>query len=239
MQIKTTQYIFPPRPKTCIPKSNISIMQTLNWEAQYKYNGVRILIKYLPSPTGQVKDTPIQLWNRHGDRLWSYTIHEDLHQQLLNLSEHLQISTLETSILDGELIDSKHKALKDTIAIWDILVKNSKHLIGTTYKERYDMITPTNNNYTFKAPHGNFTIGKKYSKDILRPENYNHKHWNNMWDLVDNINKPYKTKNGTLAPLIEGLVFKNPHGTLEPGWNNNNNSDWQCRSRVKTNISQF
>jgi hypothetical protein len=133
----------------------------------------------------------------------------------------------------------KHKALKDTIAIWDILVKDSEHLVGSTYQERYDLIAPTAQDYVFSAPHGKFVFGKKYTKDILRPVSRDSRHWDTMWDVVNAVNEPYKTANGTLAPLLEGLVFKNPLGTLEPGWKEKNNEDWLCRSRVKTGRHLF
>ena len=239
MQVQTTQYIFPPRPKNCIPRSETSIMADMNWVGQLKYNGTRILVKYLPSLTGRSEDVPVELWNRHGNRLWDYTVPEDLLGQLRDLHSYLPISPLETSILDGELIDMKHKALKDTIAIWDILVKDSEHLVGSTYQERYDLIAPTAQNYVFSAPHGKFVFGKKYTKDILRPVSRDSRHWDTMWDVVNATNEPYKTANGTLAPLLEGLVFKNPLGTLEPGWKEKNNEDWLCRSRVKTGRHLF
>ena len=135
-------------------------MADMNWIGQLKYNGTRILVKYLPSLTGRSEDVPVELWNRHGNRLWNYMVPEDLLGQLRDLHSYLPISSLETSILDGELIDMKHKALKDTIAIWDILVKDSEHLVGSTYQERYDLIAPTAQDYVFSAPHGEFVFGK-------------------------------------------------------------------------------
>jgi len=242
MQVETTQYIFPPRPQDSIPRSETQLFSDLGWVAQLKYNGSRCLIKYLPAGEGNYPD--VQLWNRHGERFRSYTCPDWMKDQLLDVHAQLGLRVDEVSILDGEMIDAKHKALKDTIAIWDILVADGEHLTGTTYAERYERIFPTGNpDYTFSNNSGCFVFGTKFgsipTENIFAPVSQTAQEWDNMWDMVHSVNSQYKTAYGDISPLLEGLVFKDPHGVLGPGWKEKNNGDWMVRSRVKTGRHLF
>ena len=248
MQVETTQYIFPPRPQDSIPRSETQLFSDLGWVAQLKYNGSRCLIKYTP-------DGDVELWNRHGERFRSYTAPDWIKEQLLEVRSQLGLRADEVSILDGEMIDAKHKALKDTIAIWDILVADGEHLTGTTYAERYSRIFPAGNtlgdlDYTFSNNSGSFVFGTRFknTEDIFAPvsqlagsgiEGNRMENWDNMWDMVHSVNAQYKTASGDISPLLEGLVFKDPHGILAPGWKEKNNGDWMVRSRVKTGRHLF
>ncbi len=240
MQVKTTQYIFPPRPQDSIPRSETQLFSDLKWVAQLKYNGSRCLIKYLPAKDGTNCD--VELWNRHGERFRSYTCPDWIKDQLLEVHAQLGLRVDEVSILDGEMIDAKHKALKDTIAIWDILVANGKHLTGTTYAERYEMVFPTGNlDYTFSNNSGSFVFGTRFkdTENIFTPVSQSAEEWDGMWDIVHEVNAQYKTASGDISPLLEGLVFKDPDGILSPGWKEKNNGDWMVRSRVKTGRHLF
>ena len=246
MQVETTQYIFPPRPQDSIPRSETQLFSDLGWFAQLKYNGSRCLIKYVPC-TGVGSGMPdVELWNRHGERFRSYTAPDWIKDQLLEVHSQLGLRADEVSILDGEMIDAKHKALKDTIAIWDILVADGEHLTGTTYAERYNRIFPTGNlNYTFNNNSGSFVFGTRFknTEDIFTPVSQlagsGMENWDNMWDMVHSVNAQYKTASGDVSPLLEGLVFKDPLGILAPGWKEKNNGDWMVRSRVKTGRHLF
>lgn len=240
MQVKTTQYIFPPRPQDSIPRSETQLFSDLGWVAQLKYNGSRCLIKYLPARDGVGCD--VELWNRHGERFRSYTCPDWVKDQLLEVHAQLGLQVDEVSILDGEMIDAKHKALKDTIAIWDILVADGEHLTGTTYAERYGRIFPAGNlDYTFSNNSGSFVFGTKFknTENIFVPVSQSAEHWDDMWDMVHSVNSQYKTASGDISPLLEGLVFKDPDGVLGPGWKEKNNGDWMVRSRVKTGRHLF
>lgn len=223
-----TQYIFPPRTKVCFPRQEASFLKGDHWIAQYKYNDSRCLIKKYP-------DGQIQLWNRHAERFRAYTAPPELLQQAAQIFTKLGCEGY--GLLDGGLLDQKHPAIKDKIVIWDILVHNGTHQLGTTYSERYLKILEVSKQETqqYIDKQGNtYNIGQKITQDIFTPHNNPSTEWENMWDIIDNINKPFPNN-----PLIEGLVYKNLNGVLQLGLKVDNNIDWSYKSRVKTKRHNF
>lgn len=240
MQIKHDQYIFPPRSKDAIPRADTEIFGMLGWVAQLKYNDSHALIKYCA-------DGNIELWNRHAERFRTYHAPAELIEQLQEIGHRLNVKPGTVTILDGGLLDQKHVAIKDTIALWDILVHNDEHLVGTTYIERYDRIldAATRDPWIYENKgHGPIPLGSKFTKDVLIPQNWESCEWDNCWDLTATVNAPYTT--GTpgspdydCKPVIEGLVFKDPNGVLELGFKESNNDAWMMRSRVMTGRHRF
>lgn len=231
MKVQPSQYIFPPRPADAIPRDQTSLLGEMQWLAQLKFNDTRCLVKYLPDGT-------IELWNRHGERIRNYTTPDWLLAELHQVREMLGLSSTGYHLLDGGLLDSKHKAIKDTLVIWDILVRDGEHLLGTTYGYRYSIIAQGTVPWYFSHPSYDKPIkfGLAYGDgpewwNVIHPENHTPDQWPHLWDTIDKINKPFE---GTAGPLIEGLVFKNPLGMLGMGFKEKNNSEWLMRSRVKT-----
>lgn len=231
LKVHPTQYIYPPRPADAIPRDQTDILGELGWLAQFKYNDSRCLVKYLPNGT-------IELWNRHGERFRNYTAPDWLLDELHQAREMLELP-LGFHLFDGGLLDSKHKAIKDTIVIWDILVRNGEHLLDTTYADRYaslalDGMKPwVFSHEQYSAP---VKFGLSYTSRIFLPENHTHDKWPELWQLVEKVNAPW---NDTAGPLLEGLVFKDPQGRLGMGYREKNNSGWLMRSRVKTGRHDF
>lgn len=225
-------YIYPPRPEGAIPRGDHSIFEDLGWIAQYKYNDTRCLIKFRT-------DGRIQLWNRHAEMIKAYHTPIQLQEQLEQLRDQLGPGH---HLLDGGLLDKKHPSIKNTIVIWDILVQNGKHLIGTTYQDRYDKLQEftTGLAWVYADDHREtcYTIGSKISDDIFIPTNWQPNDWERCWRTIDNINHPY-LNTGSAGPVLEGLVFKDPTGTLSHGFREKNNSDWLARSRVTTGRHRF
>lgn len=243
MQVQPDQYVFPPRSKDAIPRADTEIFGMLGWVAQLKYNDSHALIKYC-------QNGAIELWNRHAERFRTYHAPSELIEQLDELGATLGIKPGTVTILDGGLLDQKHVAIKDTIVIWDILVFNNKHLIGTTYNERYQQVldissleTPERYLYENKS-HEPIPLGYKFTPDILIPQCWEPCDWDNCWDLIATVNAPYTTgtpgsPNYDCKPVIEGLVFKDPNGVLELGFKESNNDSWMMRSRVMTGRHRF
>lgn len=217
------KYIYPPRPESAIPRNGNQIFADLDWIAQFKYNDTRCLIKIKA-------DGRIELWNRHAERIKGY--HPPLHLQ--EQLQYLRERTKGYCLLDGGLLDKKHKAIKNTIVIWDILVIDGQHQLGTTYQERYNIIKQLTNGkpYTWQ----DHTLGQQITEDILIPDNLKAPQWPQAWETIDQINDQYQNQAG---PLIEGLVYKDPTGKLETGFREKNNSKWLCRSRVETGRHKF
>ena len=245
--VTSDQYIFPPRSQDAIPRTDTGFLGEMGWTAQLKYNDSRCIIKYCPN--GKV-----ELWNRHAEKFRSYTPPNSLIDELIELRNILGLSKSEISMIDGGLLDQKHAAIKDTIAIWDILVKDGEHLLGTTYNERYDFLTGNHLNthhkinpetpWILSLNEKTYPLGLKFTKDFLMPKNFPAPYWDTLWDMVNEINAPYTTgkpgdTNYSIKPIIEGLVFKNPEGTLEMGFKQKNNDSWMMRSRVQTGRHLF
>lgn len=251
MQVKTDQYIFPPRADQCIPKDDTDFLASMDWLAQFKYNDSRCIIKY-------TEHGDVELWNRHAERFRSYTPPDYLIEELHELREILCLQPDQISMLDGGLLDQKHQAIKDTIVIWDILVKNDEQLLGTTYLHRYNTLHDIaqrrferGHTCNWLYEHGTtppIKFGTCFSNisqpNIFIPGNWPSNEWNEAWKIVEMVNAPFtKGKPGDttyeIKPVLEGLVFKNPNGQLAMGYSEKNNSDWMIRSRVQTGRHRF
>lgn len=240
MKVSSERYIFPPRAKSAVPPAETDYLRAMNFVAQFKYNDTHILIKYLPG----WDQGNIQLWDRHGDRLRSYSPQEELMAQLIFVGKALGLDTDNWSLLDGGLMDKKHPGLKDVIVLWDILVVNGDHLLNTTYQSRHAMLTKPfgdeswmYTNHMKPDAHPPVDFGVKCTDSILIPRSYS-EGWDKLWELVHLVNAPF-CKDGNISPLLEGLVLKQPSGTLEPGYKMSNNADWLIRSRVTTGRHKY
>jgi hypothetical protein len=240
LTIKHNQYIFPPRAQDAIPREDTTTYGELGWIAQLKYNDSRCIVKYCDN--GE-----IQLWNRHAERFRTYFPPAELIEELHEIGERLKIEPGTVTMLDGGLLHQKHTAIKDTIVLWDILVHNDQHLIGTTYRNRYHQLAATATNepwvYTHQT-HDSIEFGHKFTTNTFIPLNIPHSNWDAAWEIIAVVNAPWtkgtpNSPNYEIKPVIEGLVLKDPLGTLEMGYKEKNNSDWLCRSRVHTGRHTF
>ncbi len=229
LSVQSTQYIFPPRAEHCTPKDQVDTYFDMGWKAQIKYNDTRCLIKYLPNDK-------VELWNRHGMRI-NYTPTQRLNDQLNKIRQDLQLT--DWSLLDGGLLDSKHPAIKDQIVIWDIIVRNGTHLLGTSYQERFEQIQKIGSGSHYYQPyhgkHAALDIGISLTKDVFCPRWYTREIYNHLWELVTTANKPFPQS----SPVFEGCVIKDPTGILEMGFKTKNNTTWMAKSRVTTGRHKF
>jgi hypothetical protein len=229
MTISARRYIYPPRATTAIPRDGLTILAQRGWIAQLKFNDTHIELDYDGSKINTI-------WDRHGKKpVYDFTrLQPDLDalgQKLVN-SNHGEGRYL----LDGGLLHSKHPAIKDTIVIWDILIKNDQYLLGTSYTERHHELDNlcTTERYKFQG----LDLGTHITPRIFRPDNYlasagDLTQWDKAWGIVNTINKDYE------HPLLEGLICKDPRGRLKQGLVEKNNNDWMTRSRVTTGRHLF
>jgi ATP-dependent DNA ligase len=227
MLITDKTYIYPPRTKTLIPLNEVQYLIKHGWIYQYKINDSRCLIKIQPNK--------IELWNRHAEKFRTYTPTEELREQLQQLTQILQLDKNKIHLLDGGLIHQKHQSIKNTITIWDILVKNSTHLLGISYEERYNLIAQGIQPYT----HDGIPLGLKLTENIFHLINNPQPTIEQTWATVQQINAPYTigkpgTKNYKISPILEAIVWKDPQAPLEMGLKPLNNNDWMCKTRIIT-----
>jgi len=234
--VPVDRYIWPPRPDAAIPRDETDFLKGSTWIAQLKYNDSRCLVKYLP-------DNTVELWNRHGEKFRSYTCPDWLAEQLLEVRFLLGLAPNEYHLLDGGLLDAKHRAIKDTIVVWDVLVDSGMYQVGTTYRDRYEKYFGA---HTRQRPFWNFshqdyekshTFGFALTKNTFFPSNHKHQTWDELWERVHAVNKPWL--NMGVGPLLEGLVFKDLSGKLKRAYREKNNQHWVMRSRVATGRHAF
>ncbi len=241
-----TTYIYPPRANTCIPKEEgINFYTTIpNTIAQLKYNDSHLLLDY--NMTGD-KLTLTKVWDRHGGTLTYFN-------KPNKLTQNGTIQTLGDTLLtfggpgryliDGGLLNDKHRAVKDVAVIWDILIQADKHLTGTTYQQRYNTLqnwlctlshkeTPTYQHIigSNSANMIYYDLGYQPIPGLILPYNIKPQDWPATWNMIEEINQNYD------KVLIEGLVYKNLSGKLEKGNRPDNNAAWLGKSRITTKRS--
>jgi len=198
--------------------------QDLGWVAQYKVNDSRAVIYLEPND--------VQIWNRHHE-LMAYTIPDFLITEFAQLRELLHLNG--HCRLDGGLLHMKHAAIKDTIVLWDILVYDSEHLIGTSYRSRNNMFAHSERTYSI----GDCVIGNHITDHIIHSASYPATDSPKMWEAIDKANLPYWTGKNLTSPIVEGIVYKDIDSPLEHGFKEKNNEGWSLKSRVQTKRHQF
>lgn len=229
MLLNHARYVYPPRAIGRLPFEESDFMADQGYLAQLKFNDSRCLIKHLP-------DGRIQLWNRHGERFRDYHAPDHLIGQLGEVFAAMGLAPDEFHLLDGGLLDKKHRAISDTVVIWDVLVARGEYLLGSTYGSRFALLEAHGGApKSFENHSGSITLGRSLTEDIFIPDTIAPEAWRETWERLKRLNSAYAVN----SPLIEGLMYKDYSGTLSPGYSEKNNSSWQARSRVSTGRHKF
>lgn len=244
LKVKVDRYIYPPRADKAVARSDLGFLGDLGWKAQLKFNDTHVLIKFLDNDR-------VELWNRHGERL-KYYAPDGFVDSLLQARDvlGLTVSPGSFTLLDGGLLDAKHRAIKDTIVIWDILVRDGDYLVGQSYGERYDFLVGnlggSGDSWMFRGSSGvdfgeGFDFGLRVNGNVFIPRSYDFADWDGLWDMVGAVNEPYvrPVRGASAGPVLEGLMLKDFGGLLERAWSERNNSGWLVRSRVSTGRHMF
>lgn len=109
--------------------------------------------------------------------------------------------------------DSKNKLFNATFVIFDIIVYNGRHLIGSTFQERQDILDTI---------YPNREAFDEYIS-YISPSTYR---VNNFLSGFDSL-----FKNIINTQMYEGFVLKRPSGILENGLREANNTGWQLKIR--------
>ena len=222
------RYIYPPRPQEgSVPQTELANFKSMGWQGQLKFNGSRLM---LSKNGGEAT-----FYNRHNDVHKRYNPPAWMQEEITEACMLLGLDQSEWNLLDGELIHHKHKLFSDTIALWDILVRDSEWLLDTTYEERYNsllaQLPPDPEMFYLEIGDEKFLLGIKLTEHIFIPiltDNLQ-----GLWDLTQEVNKAAGW-DGEGEPALEGVVLKKPSGKLKPGLKEKNNADWCTRCRVQT-----
>ena len=205
--------IYPPRSEATSPPSNIEFFR--GFSAQYKYNDIRTLFHLF---NGEVS-----LFTRKLVPVKEYNLTPLMKEQLLSL----KLDESKFQLLDGGIM--RHLTIKreNPLVLWDILVHDGYHLLGTTYRHRYSLLKNTCGDPTEFEKDTKNEVGLKIGKGPL-------------WlapSFQRDFGRLYQKTIGT--DYLEGIILKDVNAKLDSGASERNNTSWQIKIRKPTKSTMF
>lgn len=195
MEYKDYAYLWPPRPDHKIPRDLLGHYEREGWFAQVKKNGTCTVIF------------------SKGDQVIFKTRHDTDHGMWTPRSEHVDFFTgrKDWNVYVAELLHSKTPHIKDQLYIFDQIVSDGVHLVGTTFFQRQQ------------------ALRERWPDQVKEPTQLRvHKYVS----LAKNFKSGFVRLFDHLQPEDEGLVLKRPNALLLPCFKEGANSGWQVKSRV-------
>ena len=208
MKYSDYSYIYPPRPENAIDSSDLSSWDNGTLIGQCKLNGSNSTIYTNGSITF--------IMNRHNQKLTNFKISNDEISSLYKCKKGEWL-VINSEYLNKSKQDENGIIFNDKLIIFDILVYRSDYLIGSSFKDRIELLDDL---------YGKDDSSKSYlygiSENIYRVKSYE----NNFKQLFDKF-----TEN---CPIVEGLIMKRKNAKLEIGNSEKNNHRSQIKCRVKS-----
>jgi len=209
--------MYPPRPKVSIPPEKIIDYEKKGYVAQLKFNGTRTLVEMKPG--GEIK-----LWTRNREPHKAYTLSEGMKADLMEFHESSDPD--KHVVLDGELMHSKTKGLKDVFIAFDILVCEDNYFIDMKMLERFRILDEIMGEQDDREKQTGREIAIYVRDHLWLADTF-------VYDLAGQFER-FKDMDE-----VEGLVLKNPDAKLERGHSENNNSSWLIRARKPNKNYRF
>jgi len=212
MRYDKYSYIFPPRPKNAIPYSNITLWDNGQMIGQPKMNGSNCVIF--------TDGSSYKVMGRHNQILSNFQLSKS------ELSEIYRPVNGGWLVINGEYLnknklDENGSPFNHKLIIFDILVHESDHLVGSTFIDRIDL------------------LDKLYGQDECE-KNYLYKYTDNIYRVKSYKNDFERIFNDlTKIDVIEGIVFKRKNARLELGTTENNNAKSMVKARKPTKNYRF
>jgi len=208
MNYTSYKYIYPPRPENKIAPSSLETFEKMEkFLGQPKLNGSSMQLY----TDGKI----VIIMNRHKERL---AIKLEI-EELKNLHRGHGWMVLCGEYMNKNKKDETGKFWNHKFVIFDILVLNGEHLLGTTFEERYEILRNLYPDNPVKLQL------HQISENCLR---------------VNSINSGFVEmyKELTKWDMYEGFVMKKADGKLENGTTANNNvrTQLKCRKGTKNYI---
>lgn len=206
IQVQKIPPIFPPRPWGSIPPETVSKYR--GYYAQYKYDDIRLLIEV-------GREGEVTLSTRKRQPLKSFAVDERLRRQFAGL----RTKRGRLYLFDGGVLRTGYgPELRKPVILWDVLVYEDRYLLGSTYEERYHLLSNLCiNPRKFETATGHQTAFE-VGPDLWLARNF-----------TGDFARRFESTRG--MEEIEGLVLKDPAGRLEWGIREENNGSWQIRVR--------
>ncbi len=199
----TNGYIYPPRPELKVPPDCISDYDNGQFLAQPKLNGTCCEIY-----SGLDRIRPM---GRHNNYITNFRLDEIELRTVFGYGNNLIIG----EYLNKSKKDKNNEIFNHKFVIFDQLVSDGKYFLGTTFKERYDILLslykPISEDEFLYQISENIFLVKSFYYDFM-----------NLWLKLADID------------MYEGLVFKLLNGKLERGLREKNNDKIQFKSRKET-----
>jgi ATP-dependent DNA ligase len=196
------RYVYPPRPLPAIHPDNLDRLEReKSWLAQYKYNGSRTGV--------YIRSGKIALWNRHHEEHIYF-----VPPQLADSISSLNLDSSKDYILDGELLHSKTKNLKNTLVLFDVLWAG-EYLFGVSQPERLKILCDICRNPIELEERGRALL---VGEGLWLAE---------VWDGEFVFHFYEKTE----LDEIEGLILRRKNSQLDNLGQQNYVANWMLRSR--------
>ena len=198
MDYSDYSYLWPPRPEKAIARDLLPFYESRGYWAQIKKNGTCTVI-----------------FARHNEVIFK-TRHNDDHRAWMPTPEHIRFfqGSQNWEVYVAELLHSKTPHIKNQLYIFDKIVDDGVHLVGTTLEERQLLLQSQ-------------WVGE------LEEEHHQtrvHEYISVAENLVGGFDEIYDH----LLPEDEGLVLKNPKATLRACMKPDSNAAWQVKCRIPT-----
>jgi len=208
---KTGTYIYPPRPEFKISVDSLQKYDTGEYLAEPKFNGSNLEI-YLNDKTVH------KTMNRHNKAITNFKLSTN---EMLALHRGNGEMVINGEYMNKSKNDKSGKPFNHKLVIFDIIVINGEHLVGTTCQERYNMILDL---YPDKKDYDEYLY--QISENVFLVKAFEN-------DFVNLYNKIIK------IDMLEGWVLKKKNGKLEQGTREKNNVGWQLKCRKLTKNYSF
>jgi hypothetical protein len=189
-------YLFPPRPENKIPRDMLPFYEKRGYWAQVKKNGTCTVIF--------AKGRQVIFKTRHNDdhRMWSPT------------PEHVRFfqGSDNWNVYCAELLHSKTPHVKNQLYIFDKIVDEGVHLVGTKFEERQ------------------LILQSQWVGELEKEHHQTRVH--DYISVAENLTGDFDKVFDELLPEDEGLVLKNPRGRLDACLKQNSNNGWQVKCRI-------
>lgn len=198
-------YIFPPRPKNPIPPKDLKSWDNNFMVAQPKMNGSNCTV--------YMNENKSYVYNRHGQLLSGFSL--DM-SELRNLYRGKGWVVLNGEWMNKSKIDETGNVFNSKFVIFDILVKDSNHLVGLTFVDRIKILDEL-----YKTNDSEKSYLYSISENVYRVKSFD----KSFLEIFNQI---------TIGDAVEGLVLKRKSAKLENGLTENNNTKSQIKCRVQT-----